>query len=168
MTGWIRFAGDRETLQIPWRERIENKSILLWEKIPNNSMRTEAHHCTINHLHIVELVIQRDFGIYGNLECIQKPLFLNMWHITRTHIIVKWYDSINLNEDKRYLNFMSYNKHHLYDTLIEFIEVDDLLNISYDQRLIWDDGERIKINKKIFSTLEWLKFYFKNRNKIQA
>lgn len=43
---------------------------------------------------------------------------------------------------------MSYNKHHLYDTLIEFIEVDDLLNISSDYCPIWDDGERIKINTK--------------------
>lgn len=148
MSGWIRLPGDRETLQIPWRERKKNKSILLWEKILNNSMRTEAHQSTMNYLHIFKLVIQRDFRIYCNLERIQKPLFLNMWHITRTHIIVKWYDSINLNEDKRYLNFMSYNKHHLYDTLIEFIEVDDLLNISYDHGLIWDDGERIKIKTK--------------------
>lgn len=32
---------------------------------------------------------------------------------------------------------MSYNKHHLYDTLVEFIEVDDLLNVSYDHGLRW-------------------------------
>lgn len=49
---------------------------------------------------------------------------------------------------------MSYNKHHLYDTLIEFIEVDDLLNISYDYGLVWNDGERKKINTKIISMLE--------------
>jgi hypothetical protein len=77
-----------------------------------------------------------NLGIYHNLEYIQKPLFLNIWHITRTHIIVLWYDLINLSEDKRYLNFMSHNKHHLYDTLIEFIEVDDLLNISCDHGFI--------------------------------
>lgn len=51
-----------------------------------------------------------------------------------------------MNEDKRGLNFMSYNKHHLYDTLVEFIEGDDLLNVSYHHGLRWDDGERIKIN----------------------
>lgn len=134
--------------KFPWRERKENKSTLQWEKIPTSSVRTEAHQSTINYLHIFELVIQRKFGIYCSLECIQKPLFLNIWHITRTHIIVKWYDSINFNEDKRYRNFMSYNKHHLYDTLIKFIEVDDLFNISSDYGLIWDDGERIKINTK--------------------
>lgn len=31
---------------------------------------------------------------------------------------------------------MSYNKYHLHDTLGEFIEVDDLLNVSHDRGLI--------------------------------
>ena len=44
---------------------------------------------------------------------------------------------------------MSYNKHHLYDTLVEFIEGDDLSNVSYHHGLIWDDGERIKINTRL-------------------
>lgn len=43
---------------------------------------------------------------------------------------------------------MSYNKHHIYDTLIEFIEVDDLLNVSYDHGFVWDDEERTKINTR--------------------
>lgn len=48
---------------------------------------------------------------------------------------------------------MSYNKHHIYDTLIEFIEVDDLLNVSYDHGFIWDDGERTKINTRDYLLL---------------
>lgn len=43
---------------------------------------------------------------------------------------------------------MSYNKHHIYDTLVKFIEGDDLLNVSYYQGFIRNDGERIKTNTR--------------------
>lgn len=43
---------------------------------------------------------------------------------------------------------MSYNKHYIYDTLMKFIEGDDLLNVSYNKGFIWDNEERIKVNTR--------------------
>lgn len=44
---------------------------------------------------------------------------------------------------------MSYNRLHLCDTLVQFIKVDDLLNISCDHGLVGDIGERVKINMRL-------------------
>ena len=43
---------------------------------------------------------------------------------------------------------MSYNQHHICDTLVKFIEGDDLLNGSYYQGFIRNDGKRIKTNTR--------------------
>lgn len=44
---------------------------------------------------------------------------------------------------------MSYNRLHLCDTLVQFIKVDDLLNINCDHGFVRDIGERININMKL-------------------